>query len=104
MTLQEDALTNPRVTASAPVGVLTWSLVESVPLVKEVACLVVLGSASGNYRLDASEPTDRGERKNLRADIVAVLDKQPLCSESLGFLFLFSALCQQEGGYLAAAL
>jgi hypothetical protein len=53
MTLQEDALTNQRVTPSVPVGVLTWSLVECVPLVKEVACLVVLGSASGNYSISS---------------------------------------------------
>jgi hypothetical protein len=42
--LQEDALT--RGVATASVGNLTWSLVESVPLVKEVACLV-LGSGEG---------------------------------------------------------
>jgi hypothetical protein len=63
---------NPRGAARAPVGNLTSLLVECVPVVKEVACLV-LGSSDGialaTFRtvpgypsvlpgLDASEPTD----------------------------------------------
>jgi hypothetical protein len=77
---RQHALTNPRGAARAPVGNLTSSLVECVPLVKEVACLV-LGSSDGialaTFRtvpgypsvlpgLNASEPTDCKEEASSR--------------------------------------